>query len=428
MSPKTGLLLAGEVGLVVPRQCGKGSILEAVELGWLFLSQEELVLHSAHEFKTAADAYKRLKGLIQARPELESLVKKWNNSHGQEGIELTDGRALKFVARTAGSGRGFPAKKIILDESYDLTEAELAALLPTLTAAPDAQVWYTSSPVNQEFHANGVALARVRERGINGEDPELCYLEWSNPDDLPLSEYGNPEYWAAANPGYGIRLPESSLRRDFKAMSLKSFGVEHLGIGDWPSTDVGSGVITVAQWDELEDPESRIVGKRLFTFDIAPYGERAAIGVCGKNADGLFHLEVVESRSGTRWLLDRLTSLSEKWKPLGIVYDPRTPSAALESDLTEARLPLIALKGIQIPQAFAEFHSKVTQSKNIRHPAQPSVSEALTGATTRQIGDGLAWNRKDVTVDITGLIAITNALYAYSQKLSDYVDVAANCW
>src|SRR3954467_11750979 len=40
---------AFEVGLLVPRQNGKGSILEARELAGLFLFGEQLIIHSAHE-------------------------------------------------------------------------------------------------------------------------------------------------------------------------------------------------------------------------------------------------------------------------------------------------------------------------------------------------------------------------------------------
>ena len=48
---RDGRWAAFEVGLVVPRQNGKGSILEARELAGLFLFGEQLILHSAHEFK-----------------------------------------------------------------------------------------------------------------------------------------------------------------------------------------------------------------------------------------------------------------------------------------------------------------------------------------------------------------------------------------
>ena len=67
-----GRWAAFEVGLIVPRQNGKGSILEALELAALFLADPDapppLILHSAHEFKTSAEHFRRVRDLIEATP------------------------------------------------------------------------------------------------------------------------------------------------------------------------------------------------------------------------------------------------------------------------------------------------------------------------------------------------------------------------
>src|SRR5690606_13570601 len=55
---------ASSFGLVVSRQNGKGSILEALELAGLILFGERLIIHSAHEFKTAVNGMERLESLI----------------------------------------------------------------------------------------------------------------------------------------------------------------------------------------------------------------------------------------------------------------------------------------------------------------------------------------------------------------------------
>jgi hypothetical protein len=104
-----GKWAAFEVGLIVGRQNGKGSILEARELAGLFLFGEQLILHSAHEFKTAQEAFRRVLGLVQNTPDLEKLVSRVRTSHGEEGIELRNGARLRFVARSTGSGRVSPA-------------------------------------------------------------------------------------------------------------------------------------------------------------------------------------------------------------------------------------------------------------------------------------------------------------------------------
>ena len=72
-------------------------------------------------------------------------VKTVTRSHGDEGVELTTGQRLRFVARSRSSGRGFTGDCVILDEAFNLNAEDMAALLPTLAARPNPQVWYASS-------------------------------------------------------------------------------------------------------------------------------------------------------------------------------------------------------------------------------------------------------------------------------------------
>jgi phage terminase large subunit-like protein len=181
---------AFEVGLIVGRQNGKGSVLEARELAGLFLFGEMLILHSAHEFKTAQEAFRRVLGLIQNTPDLDRLVARVRTSHGEEGIELRSGARLRFVARSTGSGRGFSGDVVILDEAYNLPGSAMGALLPTMAARPNPQVWYASSAGKDDSEV----LARVRDRGKEGTSPRLAYFEWSAPSDADLDD---PAAWQA---------------------------------------------------------------------------------------------------------------------------------------------------------------------------------------------------------------------------------------
>ncbi|MGY4986484.1 hypothetical protein [Streptomyces nigrescens] len=71
-NPYTGRMeprwAAFEVGLVVSRQNGKGSLLEARELAGLFLFGERLIIHSAHQFDTSKEAFERILMLVENTP------------------------------------------------------------------------------------------------------------------------------------------------------------------------------------------------------------------------------------------------------------------------------------------------------------------------------------------------------------------------
>ncbi|WP_163571049.1 hypothetical protein [Fodinicola feengrottensis] len=95
---------AFEVGILVARQNGKGAIIEARELAGLFLFGDKLIVHSAHEFKTAQEAFLRIKALIDNTDALRRRVHMIRTAHGEEGIELRDGTRLRFMARSRSSG------------------------------------------------------------------------------------------------------------------------------------------------------------------------------------------------------------------------------------------------------------------------------------------------------------------------------------
>ena len=118
-----------ESGLLVARQNGKGEVLLALELAGLFILNERLILASAHEFKTAAEGFLRIKTVFDNNDMLRKRVHKVRTSHGDEGIELKTGNRLRFVARSKSSGRGFTGDRILLDEAQELPREQSAKLL-----------------------------------------------------------------------------------------------------------------------------------------------------------------------------------------------------------------------------------------------------------------------------------------------------------
>src|SRR5215472_7642270 len=88
-----GKWAAFETCLIVARQNGKGAVLEALELAALFLDDfgGDLILHSAHEFKTAAEAFLRIRSLVSDNPVFERRVERVRTAAGQEAIELRNG-------------------------------------------------------------------------------------------------------------------------------------------------------------------------------------------------------------------------------------------------------------------------------------------------------------------------------------------------
>jgi hypothetical protein len=428
-----GKWAAFEVGLVVPRQNGKGSVLEARELAGLFILDERLLIHSAHQFDTSLEAFRRLLMLIEDTPDLDRRVQRVSKSHGEEGIELkknpTTGlrQRIRFRTRTKGGGRGFTGDLLVLDEAMILPESAHGALLPTLSARPNPQVWYTGSAVDQDVHEHGIVLTRVRERGLEGKDPGLAYFEWSaHADQDTVDEViDDEEAWAQANPGLGIRITSEHVARERRSMDTKTFVVERLGVGDWPSLDEGDGdAISVAAWKDCADEAARlavlndtplpegsvVVDPVRFAFDVRPDRSASAIAVAGYRADGKRQVEIVEHKSGTAWVVDRLVELTKRHDCGPIVFDQKSPAAALLTQLVEAGIQIEVVGPNEQAQGCGMLLDAVNQDA-LRHLGTPELLAAVRGAAKRPLGDAWAWSRKSSSVDISPLVAGTLALW-----------------
>lgn len=411
---------AYEVCVNVPRQNGKGGVIEARELWGLFLGGEQLILHSAHEFKTAKSAFKRIERLIRGCPDLHKRVKNYRQTVGEEGIELHTGQTLRFIARSKGSGRGFTGDCNILDEDMILGDEAMDALLFTMSAVPNPQIWYLGSA---GIGAPSVQLARLRRRAVkaakSGEpDPSLAYFEWSidphvaecREDCTDHDDPASDEAILKANPGVGYRLSLEKSRNERLTASAAGFARERLGVGDYPSEgdDVWQ-VIDEDAWRALADSSSQPEDPVAFCIDMTPERSHAAIGVAGQSGEAT-HVEVPDHRPGTGWVVDRAVELNERWSPCCWVVDAGGPAGSLIPDLEKAGIEVRSPKSREVAQATGQFIDSVTE-QTVVHLDQAPLAAALAGAALRPLGEASAWTRRGASVDISPLVAVTLAAW-----------------
>lgn len=422
---------AFRVGVIVPRQNGKGCIIEARELAGLFLFGERLIMHSAHEFKTAAEAFRRIRDWVDNTDDLRRRVKKITTSHGEEGIELTSGARLRFVARSTGSGRGFSGDCVILDEAYALTSEQMAALLPTLSARPNPQLWFTSTPPLDPT----AFLLNLRRAGLEGQD-RLAYFDYGADANCDLDDRA---LWAATNPAMGIRIQEEFVAAERETLPDAEFARERLGV--WPVL-AADALISPEEWAELADPGSKTAGQLAFAFDVTPMRDHAAIAVFGLRNDGLGHAELIEHRPGTDWLVNRLVELKTKHNPVAICMDAAGPAGSFLLPLEKAGVlrsadpdkprpgDLIVPTARDVAGGCGALVDAVRQ-RTVRHIDQHELNTAVGGAKTRPLGDAWAWARRAGSADISPLVAVTLARWAFDQradKVREKRDPLNNIW
>lgn len=420
---KTRRWAAFEVGIDLPRQNGKNAIIAARELAGLFLFGERLQIHSAHQFDTSLEHFRLLEDLIYENPELRRQVKKVSRSHGEEGIELKNGQRIRFRTRTKGGGRGFACDCLLLDEAMVLPEMAHGALLPTLSARPNPQVWYTGSAVDQFVHEHGVVWARVRDRGIRGE-PGLVYLEWSARGEMSALDgiIDDRNEWLQANPALGSRISLDHIAAERRSMDARTFAVERLGIGDWPPLETQTAnALDFESWSKLAENSSRMLDPICLAFDVTPDRGRATIAAAGRRGDGLFHVETVDQRRGTGWLTPRIIELLARWNVFSVTCDPASPAAAVVRVLEEQGVEVETTTARDYSSACGLFYDLIEQ-RQLRHLGSDELSVAVKNASTRPLGEAWAWSRKLSSADISPLVAATLALWAASAKLGSVYD------
>lgn len=410
-----GRWLALENAEILPRQNGKGTVLEVVELHGLFREPDcRLILHTAHEFKTALEAFNRIVQLIQGSDLLSDLVKRIRYTTGEEGIELKDGSRLKFLARSSGSGRGFTGDKIILDEAYNLDPKMMQALIPTLSARPNPQIWYASSapqPPYSDGHGRvldrSAVLRDICIRGRRGNSKSLTYFEWCADRSDAVDD---PEAWRKANPGLGIRITEEFIAKELEIFEndIEGFAREMLGIWEEDPNEERH-VIDVVKWESCKDRESRLIGRVRFAIAVSPDRDWSSIVAAAPSSIDGVHIEIVDRRPGADWLVDRVAQLQEKWGgEVGIVKG--SPAWSLATKLEAKGVALKPLGTQEHAQACGEFYDAV-EAHQIRHLGQPELDAAVSGADKRNYGDSWVWAPRSSLVEITSLSAATIAYW-----------------
>ena len=421
-----------EVGLCAPRQNGKTETILARILAGLFVFGEELIVYSAHEFRTAKEAMRDLENLLRGKGQLY----RPNRAHGEESIELPPNkrfpyaRRVMFQTRTMSGGRGLTGDTVFLDEAMILKTDAVQALIPTLSARRNPQVWYVGSAVFQRVHPHGEVFAGVRRRALHASSPRLCYKEWSCPEEAADTPT-DPAWWRMANPGMGYRISTqyiSSEYEAFKDINPRGWLAERLGIGDWPSLDAAPSVFDVEAWEHCAVPDAPPPRAVALVIAVAQDRQWSCIGVAGPHTDGrtivLCHSIALHPNTG-RGTTKLVTKISE----LLASRDVTTPimlageqAKALRPDLTKAGVEHNVLNRNEMGAACAAFQIAVTEHTLV-HVAQTELSLAVRNAKTRMVGESEQWDRRDTAIDDSPLVACSGAFYLWGIKHLPSYDV-----
>jgi hypothetical protein len=399
-----GLNAALEVLVWVSRQNGKSAITALLVDCAPSVLQARKVIYTAHEFKTARETFDMAMALIEDGPLSDDFVKSLRgNNETSIRLNYRDdcGRkrlaTIYFMARTRSAGRGFSSDLLILDEAFSVQAHQIGAVMPTLSARPNPQIWYLTTGAMHDSEQ----LHLLRRRALGPEPGNLAYLEWSA---LPGVDRADRQAWAMANPALGRRLTERWIATELEAMPAREFERERLGIGDDPD---GANAVDMDKWLALVDAESEAIRPMGFGLAINPERSWAAVGVAGVRLDGNAHIETVDDLPGVEWVTARAVEIYNRWKvPIWIQLG--SPAAT--------HIEILEAVGVEVrthPEGggAAALLADAIKAGTLRHLGQASLTRALTGARKRTIGDRWTWNRASSADEISPLEAVSLAHY-----------------
>jgi hypothetical protein len=440
-NPESGLWEAFECCLIVARQNGKGSILECLELGWLFLLDEQIA-HTAQLMSTARDAYGRLLGLIRAAPHLSVLVPPAlvKRSADDFSISTLRGGRIEFGPRSGRQGRGTGKDKVVYDEAMFLDPEEIAAQVPTMSTCDNPQLLYTSSA----GRVGSQQLRSLRRKGRAGGDAAegLAYLEWSAevPEDGTDPDYDDQRLWRQANPSLGKRISYHYIRGERRAMAdmPKQFGRERLSIFDEPTT--AGRVITSGQWDALVNLGAVAAGAAVFALTVSAERDAAAITVAGWQTSGVPVVEIVTTGPAGGLVVDPDADpdgvdvdeqlrgevlADEPAMPAGLAWvvewfaerpgarvavQQGAPAGALVGRLQAAGADVVPMATGRVARASQAFYDAVNGAQ-LAHLGDELMEAAVSAGRRRDIGDGgWLWSQRDSAGDIGPLVGASMAL------------------
>jgi hypothetical protein len=393
------------VGVSVPRQNGKGALIEARELAGLLIFGEKTIIHSAHEQKTARVGFERILSYFENYDDLRKKVRSTMSALGREHIKLKNGAELHFPARSKGAIRGFSIDCLILDEGQILGDPAWEAIKPTISARPNTQTWVLGTPPTPLD--DGAVFTRMRERGLEGKDHRLCWCEWSA---APGASLNDRDAWAQANPALGLRISEEAIADERNEMSDAGFARERLGV--WASEQT-LAVIPRDVWDDcrtdspppLDSPPSALGLDRW-------HDGTTALSAAWRDEDGKCHVELIafDVAPDVTGVLDEIAARAGRRIPVAVAGD--SPAASLIPDLRARRVQVNVTSIGDLGKACVGFYDDVHEGR-LTHTGQQQLADALAGAKKRRIGDAGAWgwDRKNPENDISPLMSVTLARF-----------------
>ena len=397
----------------VARQNGKTTLVTVLAAYWLFVDalahpdhvspDKFLVVGAAQTLDNAKGPYTTVKRWCDpsepvsdlTKPDLRAMVRKVSNVNGEEGI--TTKALSQYIVRAANNIRS-------KSQLWGISNAGdyRSVVLKTLDEAGKKSV--------AQWNENVETSNETPAEFAKDHDVSLGYFSWSAPDGCALSD---ATAIRQANPsiGYGV-ITVDSIRADIPTMTESAYRTEDLC--QWVTADV-KPYIDPGLWRAGIDKDSSIPQENrvVLAVDTSVDRKTTYVAAAGYRADGLPHVELIARRDGMMWVPEYLDRLRQKWPNITevAVQSKGCPAVDFVDPLTEKGWTVRPIEGFRLGACCGRFRDRIREGK-LRHLPQPAVEQQEAVAVARQLGEVMVWDRNRSAMQISGLIAESEALYA----------------
>lgn len=384
-------------GLSAPRQNGKNVCLEAREFFGLVIRGER-ILHTAHQVVTGKKSFRRLERMFTDRrfPEIQKLVRYIRYTNGEEAIELENGGSIEFSARSRQRARGFAGISLVIyDEAQELTDDQVDAIMPTLSASATGQrqIIYTGTPPYPGCPGN--VFRRRRQISTTDPAPHDAWHEWSvAADSIQDIRTDDTGLWLMTNPGLGINLTETFTAEELRTQTADGFARERLGWWSPLLEQMEDLAIPTAAWNACKSEEPKPEGKTAygvkFTFD------GSTVALCGAviPSEGPARVALIAERPtghGTKWLADWLNERAAR--ACCVVIDGRNGADVLVDKLSSWKVKGSVRRPTSrdVVAAASTLCSSVSEQSLSWFSGQELLAASAISSTKRPLAGGWAF-------------------------------------
>lgn len=419
-----GRWAARTTGEEVPRQAGKGDGEECVEL-WGWTERAERILHTIHDaVLLATEAHTRLLSTIDGHADLRRMKARAWSGTGQQMIEGRNGGIIWYRTRTGSGGAGVDeVDRIVVDEAQYATAEQIEVTSPTQLASENPQ---TNAMGTGGLDGKSAWWWRMRKRALLPNPGEFAYLGFTaeqlsvvdgkvltvRPDVSTVEKFLT--LVAQVHPTLQ-RRPDliEFFAEEYRKLGPEGAAREYLLFWD-PEPDGESS--TIPRWLELADRHSQIATGAAMALAVSPHElgtQWACFAVDGRRHDGRFHVEALDHRAGTWWVVDRAKEFyRERRLPLRV----RTTGAEgqLIRQLREAGVQVEEISATDADQSCGAFIAAAgfddAGCPLLHHLDDPDLNKAIRHAARRTSTRGATtWDELNSQAEISALMAVSIA-------------------